>query len=472
MSRLSLRARLLAGFGLVAIVLVAVAAVITVTTRTQLISQLDQRLAAASSGGPIGDGDDDDHGGADGGHIDIAPGGQPERQSDFYEGTINADGTLTTFFVPNVGRQNLAPPDVSLDGLGDRSRRFLTSPATEGDIEYRLLLERNGDIVRVTGLPLNELGSTIEKLRWVTLGGLAGVLAILGLVTWWMLRLGIRPIKQMTATATTIAGGDLSARADESAAAAESHELAVALNTMLSTLQTALTKREESETRLRQFVSDASHELRTPVTTIRGYAELYRAGGLSEPEQLDDAMRRTEQESIRMARLVEDMLNLAKLDEHRPIEQRAVDIAQLAHDAVTDAHAVTPARSITIEAPHTAIVQGDNDRLRQVLANLVNNAVIHTDDNVPVTVTVHPPEHGRVLIDVADAGPGIPADVVEHITERFFRADVSRSRRRGGSGLGLSIVESTVAAHGGTIRIDSTPGIGTTVTVDLPVTPA
>jgi two-component system OmpR family sensor kinase len=308
----------------------------------------------------------------------------------------------------------------------------------------------------------------VQRLIAVEVLGALAILIALGFVTWWMLRLGIKPVKDMTHTATQIAGGDLSVRVPESAPGTEPAELAIALNLMLGRIEEALDERAESQERLRQFVADASHELRTPITTIRGYAELYRHGGLSNEEDLADAMRRTEQEAGRMGRLVDDMLTLAKLDRHRPLETRPVDIAALATDAAADARAAAPARNITLEVPQgKAMVTGDEDRLRQVIANVVGNALVHTDGSVPIEIRVSA-DNGSVVFEVDDHGPGMTADVAERVTERFFRADPARSRHRGGSGLGLSIVDATVSAHGGSVDIDSELGRGTTVRLTMP----
>lgn len=471
---LSLRARLLAGVGAVIVVLAIVTAVIASTTRSQLIDQIDDRLAASAMDDrrsafdrlPPGERD------GRGTRTDAPAGTPPERQSDFFEGAVASDGTMTTFYVPNIGGEQYEPPDVSLEQLDfdGGSNAFFTTSAVEGPVEYRVLaeLDEGTRSAFITAVPLNDVESTINQLLAILLAGVATVLVVLGSVTWWMLRLGIRPIKQMTTTASAIAAGDLSARADDTSNAVESRDLAVALNTMMGTIETSLAEQEQSESRLRRFVSDASHELRTPVTTIRGYAELYRHGGLSDQSALDDAMRRTEQEAERMGRLVEDMLTLAKLDEERPIERTAVDVALLAHDAVADARAAAPGRSIELTSVAQAMVDGDADRLRQVLANLVNNALTHTDPDVSVEVTVHAPIDGNVRVEIRDEGPGIVPEVRERLTERFYRADPSRSRQRGGSGLGLAIVESTIGALGGTFRVDSEPGHGTTAIVDLP----
>jgi two-component system, OmpR family, sensor kinase len=258
-------------------------------------------------------------------------------------------------------------------------------------------------------------------------------------------------------------------RVPESAPGTESGVLAVALNTMLGNLAEAFEERAASEARLRRFVADASHELRTPVTTIRGYAELYRHGGLTDRAALDDAMRRTEQEAARIGRLVEDMLSLARLDEQRPLTVRPVDLTALARDAASDARATAPDRPITVDAGTTPIViDGDEDRLRQVIANVVGNALVHTEPSVPITIRVER-DSASVTLSVDDEGQGMPAEVAERVTERFFRADPSRSRHRGGTGLGLSIVDAAVSAHGGVVAVESEPGRGTTVRLTMPL---
>jgi two-component system OmpR family sensor kinase len=218
---------------------------------------------------------------------------------------------------------------------------------------------------------------------------------------------------------------------------------------------------------LRRFVGDASHELRTPVTTIRGYAELYRAGGLEDNDELREAMRRTEQEAIRMGTLVDDLLLLARLDQGRPLERNPVHLEVLVEDAVRDARAVDPEREITASIEQPAIVIGDDGRLRQVIANLIRNALVHTPEHTPVSVRVARND-GIAVLEVHDDGPGMSEGVAAQAFERFYRADPSRVRSRGGSGLGLSIVQATVQAHGGTVVLDTGPEKGTTVRIQLP----
>jgi len=462
---MSLRARLLAGMTFIAVVLIAVAVTITLTTRAHLINQVDDRLSSVGGLPP----DSDDHHGSNG-QAPQTPDSDdsPSRISDVYQGFVDTDGTLVTFFAPNVGDGVIGPPGFKATDLPDSGRAFFTVQATGSNDTYRVLAERSGDRVGITAILIDDELATVQRLIAVEVLGALAILIALGFVTWWMLRLGIKPVKDMTHTATQIAGGDLSVRVPESAPGTEPAELAIALNLMLGRIEEALDERAESQERLRQFVADASHELRTPITTIRGYAELYRHGGLSNEEDLADAMRRTEQEAGRMGRLVDDMLTLAKLDRHRPLETRPVDMAALATDAAADARAAAPARNITLEVPQgKAMVTGDEDRLRQVIANVVGNALVHTDGSVPIEIRVSA-DNGSVVLEVDDHGPGMTADVAERVTERFFRADPARSRHRGGSGLGLSIVDATVSAHGGSVDIDSELGRGTTVRLTMP----
>jgi two-component system, OmpR family, sensor kinase len=463
---MSLRTRLLAGLGAVAVVLIAVAALVTATTRNYLVDQLDQRLELAGGG--------DERGGRFGGPAGRGPSfgdddGPPERLSDLYEGLLLPDGELITIFEPNLYGDEVSVPDlggVTTDAI--TGAEFQTTGSIGGDTHYRVLLRPVGDRgVFVTAAPLDDVDRAVRRLVLLELLGAAAVLAVLGAVAWWMIRLGIRPIKDMTATAQAVAGSDLTVRVgDGGVTGTEAHQLAGALNAMLDRIESAVDERAKSEERLRTFVADASHELRTPVTTIRGYAELYDMGGLSEPAELDDAMRRTKEEAQRMGRLVEDMLTLAKLDEERPLELASVDLATLATDAANDARAVAPDRSITIDA-EPARVNGDADRLRQVVANLVANALVHSPPTALIRLRTGAHD-GMALFEVRDDGPGMAPEVVARVTERFYRADPSRARSRGGSGLGMAIVDAVVTAHGGAIEIDSVAGDGTTVRVLLP----
>ncbi|HEX3214379.1 MAG TPA: ATP-binding protein, partial [Actinomycetota bacterium] len=238
-----------------------------------------------------------------------------------------------------------------------------------------------------------------------------------------------------------------------------------------------------SEDRMRRFVADASHELRTPLTTIRGFAELYRQGGVRDPAELDRLMRRIEDQAAQMGLLVEDLLLLARLDQQRPLDRRPVDLLALAAEAVHDARAVAPDRPIELvlgtgdgdgKGGSALVVLGDDQRLRQVLANLVNNALTHTPAGSPVEVRVGTaPLDGApgAAVEVVDHGPGLTPEQAERVFERFYRADKARSRAAGGTGLGLSIVAALVAVHGGTVQVDSVPGRGARFRVVLPLAP-
>jgi len=384
---------------------------------------------------------------------------------------------VTTILTPNLGDAGRPLPKIpaktALAAVTTTRPRPFTVGSVSGKGQWRVSAARVSDGTpdgspAVIALSLHDVSTSMSRIERVELAVTAVIIAILGLVTFFVVRLGLRPIKRMTETATAIAGGDLSHRVPEVAPGTEAGDLGVALNTMMTKIEDAFDQRTASEARLRQFIADASHELRTPVTTIRGYAELYRSGGLQDPEQLAQAMRRTEQESMRMGSLVEDLLLLARLDQGRALESGAVDLGVLAVDAVSDARAVDPDRPVTASVAEGVAVEGDEGRLRQVVANLVGNALVHTPPGTPVRVKVSRAGSEAVL-EVHDEGPGMPEPVAKRAFERFYRADPARSRHAGGSGLGLSIVRAIVQAHGGAVAIETAAGVGTTVRVTLPL---
>jgi two-component system OmpR family sensor kinase len=457
---MSLRARLVAGMVVVSSVLVAAAFIVARTTEANLVDRVDQQLVqAAAQAPPPVPGAGTSYG---------APGSTFVGPTAVYVARIE-DGEINVVMRPNVGGGDTGAPDVTVARAmaAVRSRDAFTVPSTSGSGRYRVLAMRVPGAVDVVGISLRDVDATMSRLRWVLVAAIAIVIGILGVVVFWVLRLGVRPLKRMTATAGAIGAGDLSQRVPDEPDGTEARDLGDALNSMLTTIEGAFAERSASEARLRRFVADASHELRTPVTTIRGYAELYRHGGLAAPAELDQAMRRTEQEAVRMATLVDDLLLLARLDEGRPLARDPVDLGVLGIDAAADARAVAPDRVITAEVAEGVTVEGDEDRLRQVVGNLVGNALVHTPSGTPVSVVVHNGGAGAV-VEVHDDGPGMPAEMVDRAFERFSRADVSRSRHAGGSGLGLAIVRAIVVAHGGDVALASAPGAGTTVRVELP----
>lgn len=468
---MSLRWRVLAGFLLIGILLSLAAFVVVRSTAASLLAQLDQQLEDAR--GPLSRLDElpppyPDAGGGGGGG---GPGGGPEgygpRLSSVYVLVCHPDGTQSAIATPDIGDGEL--PDIAWAQAWSAAETGEPYTVDNGEVRYRVLAypDSGSDGTVVLALPLRAVDATVARVTAVAWGTTAAILAVLALVAWWVIRLGIRPIKQMTATASAIAGGDLTHRVPEAPAKTEAGELGRALNAMLGSIETAFDARGRSEQRLRRFAADASHELRTPVTTIRGYAELYRAGGLRGEGELAEAMGRTESEAMRMGRLVDDLLLLARLDQGRDLDRQPVDLTQLAMDAATDAAVRDPDREIS--GPFSAdpvIVLGDADRLRQVIANLVANALLHTPAGTPVSLDVGV-EGARGELRVVDAGEGMAPEVAQRAFERFYRADPARSRQRGGAGLGLSIVESTVAALGGEVSLRTEAGRGLTATVRL-----
>ena len=320
----------------------------------------------------------------------------------------------------------------------------------------------------VVAIPLHEVTATLSRLLLVEAGVGGAVLLLLAGLGSWAVRLGLRPLDQMAETAGAIAAGELQRRVRPATQRTEVGRLGLALNAMLSQIEQAFAARTASEERLRRFIADASHELRTPLSSIRGYAELFRRGAGSRPEDLAMAMQRIEDEATRMGRLVDDMLLLARLDEGRPLEQEPVDLSTLAYDAAADARAIDPQRAIRTVLDDAVIVVGDDHRLRQVVGNLVRNALMHTPAGTPLEIRAASDERTGILA-VIDHGPGISPERAEQIFERFYRADPGSGRDHGGSGLGLSIVAAVVAAHGGTVSMTATPYGGATFTVRLPL---
>lgn len=283
------------------------------------------------------------------------------------------------------------------------------------------------------------------------------------------------PLAEVEQTALEIARGDFSKRILVASPHTEVGHLGESLNVMLDRLDGSLEDRERTIERMRRFVGDAGHELRTPLVSVRGYAELYRMGALQSDEQLEQAMGRIENEAIRMTSLVEDLLALARLDERRPLHLTPLPMNQLAHDAALDARAGAPDREVTVhEDPSAPLVLGDEHKVRQLLTNLIGNAMQHTPEGSPIEIAVSSGSDSSgapvTSFEIIDHGEGVPEQVRDKIFGRFWRADSSRNRETGGSGLGLAIVKSIVDAHKGSVSVHETPGGGATFRVDLPGT--
>lgn len=394
--------------------------------------------------------------------------GRPSGRSVILTGTFGElrrpSGTIVQYRSGDFAQPSLARLDES---ASPDPEWFFSTQATDG-AHYRVLssILDDGSVLTVA-LPLGDNRQTLSRLVRIEVLACIGVLAALALVSWWVVRIGLRPLAEISETAKAIAAGDLSERVARADDRTEVGRLGLALNSMLGRIEAAFAEREASEVRLRRFVADASHELRTPLTSIRGYAELFHRGAAERPEDLAVAMRRIEEESARMGGLVEDLLLLARLDEHRPPALTTIDLATVAADAVADARASAPGHHLSLEVEGHTIVSGDEGQLRQVTANLLTNAVTHTPVGTTIAVRVQGRPPGTTL-EVADNGPGIPDEAAPSVFERFYRADPARSRTTGGSGLGLSIVAAIAEAHGGTAEHVPTKGGGATFRVTLP----
>ena len=426
----------------------------------------------------------------------LEPGGPrgrpPAPPSPYLVQYRDAAGQLERSFSNELLEEGQQPPRLPDDAawFQEHARDTATVPATGGDGRWRVAVQplRGGGSV-VVAASLDGIDSTTRQLRLIDLVVSVVVLLALAGVGAVIVRASLRPLVEIEQTARAIAAGDLTRRVPDRDPRTEVGRLGRALNTMLAQIEAAFGARaaseeaaRRSEDRMRRFVADASHELRTPLTTIRGFAELYRQGGSRDPAELDRLMRRIEDQAARMGLLVEDLLLLARLDQQRPLDRRPVDLLALAADAVHDARAVAPDRRIELvlgaengdPAGTALVVLGDDQRLRQVLANLVNNALTHTPAGSPVEVRVGASTlDGRpgAAVEVVDHGPGLAPGEAERVFERFYRTDPARSPADGGTGLGLSIVAALVAVHGGTVGVDTVPGRGARFRVVLPLAP-
>ncbi|SHN13802.1 sensor histidine kinase [Cryptosporangium aurantiacum] len=338
---------------------------------------------------------------------------------------------------------------------------------------WRLMATRvdGRDTVLVLGMRTDVADEFSARVRNTALITGAAVLLGLGLLSLRTVRVALRPLDEIATTAAAIGAGDLSSRVATADARTEVGRLGRALNAMLGQIEAAFAARRRSEDRLRRFVADASHELRTPIATVRGYAELFRRGASSRPDDLADVLLRIESEATRMGHLVDELLLLARLDQGRPLSSEPVDLVALVDRAVADAGAVDADRQITVETDGAVLVNGDPERLRQVLDNLLANVRLHTPPGTPAIVRVVT-ERAAAVVEVSDAGPGIPADLRERVFERFFRgADAVRSASDGGSGLGLSIVVAVVEAHGGRVSAETASAGGARIRIELPRSP-
>ena len=524
--RTSLRTKLITG--LLALVIVAVAAISVSSVwvlRSYLTSQDDSQLravytSAVSQGVSLPPGQMYRVGGTTNFFVGVQEPGNPLSASGLQSG-------------PSYGgyRQVQSVPEVPTSQLWaiTNNGKLMTVQAESGSDTWRVITEpvsyplstATGSTEQVTGTFV--VGADLGNIN-ATIGGLAVTVLVIGLIVVCILALAIvmvvraslRPLVDIEATAGEIAAGHLNRRVPERDPRTEIGSLGRSLNTMLSQIETAFHAQEASEAaahhseeRMRRFIADASHELRTPVTAIRGFAEYYRqrgglvrhwdrdrdeqaaaadsAAGLAAakagltPRDLDRIMVRVEKEAARMGLLVEDLLLLARLDKQRPLARQPVDLLSLAADAVGDARLLAPARTIDLSVQPGAafLVIGDEPRLRQVIGNLMSNALTHTPDGTAIEVSISSgtldPQAGdhtpAVLLDVTDQGPGMTQEQARRVFERFYRADQARTRATGGSGLGLAIVRALVAAQGGVASLRTAEGQGATFRIALPLAP-
>jgi two-component system OmpR family sensor kinase len=475
---LSLRGRLLIGvIALVAVGLLVSDVATYVTLKSSLVSRIDEQLKSQSTV---------DTARTALANYPICHGRGPGSVTTFDPGTIteliDTDGKVIAACgvqafgaassnatpvlpktLPNAGPDVPAPP-FTVDGIGGVSHFRVTAWPENS---FATPTAPGGRFV-VFAIPLTPVETTLSQLLLLeSLIGLAvlGATALLALI---IIRISLRPLQKMGGVAADIAAGDLTKRVEPATSKTEIGRLGLALNGMLSQIEAAFAERTESNNRLRRFIADASHELRTPLTSIRGYSEMLRRGAGESPTDAELARRRIEEESVRMSTLVDDMLLIARLDQGRPLEKKPVDLQTIATDAADDARAVAPQRQITLTAPGSVVVEGDDLRLRQVVGNLVRNALVHTPHQTAIEIGVST-DNGTGRMSVVDHGPGLQVKDMERIFEPFYRADPSRSRDSGGAGLGLSIVSAVVGAHGGKVNVTETSGGGVTFEVELPL---
>jgi two-component system, OmpR family, sensor kinase len=435
--------------------------------------------------------------------------GEVQVASEIYEQVYSTSGDYLGVAQHNVVVSTPTPPvaiPVTQSWLSANSGSYTTF-SVQGDswrAYVALVPANNGSpVYLVAASDFSEIYQTIHRLIGLDIIVSVVLVFVLAVVGFIIVQTNLRPLVEIEETAEEIAEGHLNRRVPERDPRTEIGSLGRSLNTMLSQIETAFHAREQSEAaahqseeRMRRFIADASHELRTPLTAIRGFAEYYRQrGGLVQqwdegetqymtglsPEDLDRIMQRVEAEAARMGLLVEDLLLLARMDQQRPLSRNPVDLLSLAADAVADTRMIAPDRSIELSVQPGAafLVIGDEPRLRQVIGNLMSNALTHTPEGTPIKVSIGsgvldpdaPDPAPAVLLDVQDQGPGMTPEQADRIFERFYRADQSRGRNTGGSGLGLSIVAALVAAHGGLASVRTAPKAGATFRVALPLAP-
>jgi two-component system OmpR family sensor kinase len=392
--------------------------------------------------------------------------GPPPQGVDWYEVRTLSGRVLRQGRLVEGSSAPRLPAKVTLPARpngGDEYVSFFSVPARNGEDSYRVRASIEPDRPRqilFVASSLAGLDGTLHRLLVIEAIATVAVLVALGLVAAWLVRLGLRPLRGIEATAAAIAGGDLSQRVDHPDPRTEVGRVGSVLNVMLDRI-------EASDRRLRRFIADASHELRTPLASVRAYAELFARGAASRPADLERAMTGITREAERMSLLVEDLLLLARLDEGRPLASDPVSLDAVVAEAVDAAEILDSSRRYALEAENV-VVEGDGEKLRQIVDNLLANARSHTPAATEVKVSVRR-DGDEAVLEVTDSGPGLSEEDAQRIFERFYRADESRARAEGGVGLGLAIVAAVAHAHGGSAEVRSEPGHGATFAVRLPL---
>lgn len=487
---MSLRIRLLAAVGVVSLVALIIAGVTMYTSLSSFLNnRVDQSLQAATQGF-AGNGHPPGFGPPPGGTGPQGGGGFPTGNAPrlapglFVEQITAADVTTQVQKAAEPGGQQYTPslPANLFSSFTNRpagSSEFLTTASAQSSgPQFRVLVSKasDGDLI-ILGQTLDTTADTLQHLLWIELAVTGGALIAALLLGLWLVRIGLQPLRQVEVTAAAIAEGDLSRRIPGDDRRTEVGRLSRVLNVMLARIQRAFADRDateaqlrRSEERLRRFVADASHELRTPVAAVSAYAELYTRGAAEHPEDLDRFITGIQGESERMKHLVEDLLLLARLDEGLPIEHQPVELVSVVADAIEAGRAMGPEWPVSLRATGPVEVPGDRLRLRQVVDNLLSNVRAHAPAGTRTVVSVTS-DGARAVVEVVDDGPGLTAEEAAQVFERFYRADPSWTRTSGGSGLGLSIVWSIVAAHYGTIVASPGAEAGAVFTVNLPASP-
>jgi two-component system OmpR family sensor kinase len=451
----SLRTKLVISFTVLLLaVIAAVGFVATRSVRTILVDQIDHTLdelakrpGRGPSGGPQWGGEDRDF-------------------REFAEIYVPADSTVARVY--KSGFSDNPDPRPDLDPFPSEPG-YVNLDSVDGSLEYRGYVIQFPEVGTVIyAYPLRDVAvATDQLIRALLLAG-GGVLLLGAVATWWTVRGATRPVDEMVETAEAIAGGDLTRRVPELNPGTELGRLGGSLNEMLAHIEDAVAVERSGRERLRQFVADASHELRTPVAAISGYAELRRKGGLATAEDEDKAWSRIESESRRMGRLIQDLLMLARMGQSQPLRIGEVELTRVVRDAAADHQAIDPDRPLQVRVPGSVVLDGDPERLHQVVSNLLSNARVHTPPGTTIDADLVA-SNGNAYLTVTDDGPGIPEAALGQVFERFYRADKSRSRRSGGSGLGLAIVQAIVEAHGGSVSASNANGRGASFAVTLPL---